>query len=167
MKKGHECLTWKTQMWEKPRQSTNCRIHYMWEEYNNGSARATTSSTSPWRHTRRLQDGGNYLSLSLSLSLHTRYTTTLQICDNNYNILCPKSYLYLYDFSAYLHMCPSNRSEPIGAGSEINWFSVSSIRRDMLPNMTYTSDKSSNAYGNMDSMPSLRNVALIITTWNF
>ena len=49
--------------------------------------------------------------------MHTRYTTALQICDNNYNILCPKSCLYLDDFSAYLHMCPSNRSEPIGTGS--------------------------------------------------
>ena len=31
-------------------------------------------------------------------------------------------------------MCPSNRSEPIRTSSEINRFSVSSIRRDMFPN---------------------------------
>ena len=23
--------------------------------------------------------------------------------------MCPKSYLYIYDFSAYLHLCPSDR----------------------------------------------------------
>ena len=45
------------------------------------------------------------LSLSLSRSVHLLYnnaTTTLIF-------LCPKSYLYIYDFSAYLHICPSNR----------------------------------------------------------
>ena len=61
------------------------------------------------RHTRRLQRGGNYLSLSLSL------TRSVQLTLYNYNIhqqqhnksMCPKSYLYIYDFLAYLHMCPS------------------------------------------------------------
>ena len=87
------------------------------------------------RHTRRLQRGGNYLSLSLSRSvqlLFTRITTTFNI---NIESMCPKSYLYIYDFSAYLHMCPSNQSEPIGTGSWISRFSVSSIRRDMFPNI--------------------------------
>ena len=89
------------------------------------------------RHTRRLQRGGNYLSLSLSLSCSIQLT----LYNNNNNIhqhtkkMCPKSYLYIYDVSAYLHMCPSNRSEPIGTGSEISRFSVSSIRRDMFPNI--------------------------------
>ena len=42
--------------------------------------------------------------------------------------MCPKSYLYIYDFSAYLHLCPSNRSEPIGAGSVMSRFSAFYIR---------------------------------------
>ena len=42
--------------------------------------------------------------------------------------VCPKSYLYLYDFSAYLHPCPPNRSVPIGAGSAMSRFSASCIR---------------------------------------
>ena len=42
--------------------------------------------------------------------------------------MCPKSYLYIYDFSAYLHLCPSNRSEPIGVGSKLSQFSASCIR---------------------------------------
>ena len=57
------------------------------------------------RHTRRrLHRGGNELSLSLSRSVHN-FTTIQQL----HIKLCPKSYLYLYDFSAYLHFCPSDR----------------------------------------------------------
>ena len=74
------------------------------------------------------------LSLSLSLSLSSSIHLTLHMCNNNYKDMCPKSYLYIYDFSAYLHLCPSNRSEPIGAGSVMSRFSASSIRRDMFPN---------------------------------
>ena len=49
--------------------------------------------------------------------------------------MCPKSYLYIYDFSAYLYLSPSNRSVPIGAGSAMSRFSAFSIRRDMFPNI--------------------------------
>ena len=31
--------------------------------------------------------------------------------------MCPKSYLYIYDFSAYLHLCPSDRF-----GTDRGWF---------------------------------------------
>ena len=67
------------------------------------------------------------LSRSLSLSL-TLCTTTFTIMQQHYLTLCPKSYLYIYDFSTYLHLCPSNRSVPIGAGSMMSRFSASSIR---------------------------------------
>ena len=51
------------------------------------------------------------LSLSLSVSLTYALFTTLQkIIDNSHSKdMCPKSYLYIYDFLAYLHLCPSNR----------------------------------------------------------
>ena len=50
--------------------------------------------------------------------------------------MCPKSYLYIYDFRhIYIRVLP-NRSELIGTGSWINRFSVSSIRSDMFPNMS-------------------------------
>ena len=121
------------QWWQKPRQPTGCRIHYK----RGIQCRTKTQRQRPlvlfFSHTRRrLQDGGNDLSLSHAL-LHALYNVST-IYINNMENMCPKSYLYIYDFSAYLHMCPSNQSEPIGAGSEISRFSASSIRRDMFPN---------------------------------
>ena len=55
-------------------------------------------------------------SLSLSL-LHAMYNQLYNYNNNVIENMCPESYLYIYEFSAYLHLCPSNRSEPIGAGS--------------------------------------------------
>ena len=67
----------------------------------------TTSCPLPHHTRRRLQDGGNDLSLSLSLCV----TRSVKLFYNNIHqhieSMCPKSYLYIYDFSAYLHMCPS------------------------------------------------------------
>ena len=69
------------------------------------------------------------LSLSLSLSLtYSLYTTLQNNIDNSLQNVCPKSYLYIYDFSAYLHLCPSNRSVPIRAGYVMSRFFASSIR---------------------------------------
>ena len=118
------------QWWEKPRQPTGCKqYHYMRGIHSRGNAEATTSRPLP-RHTRRrLHRGGNDLSLSLSLSHSlTLCTTTLQLFNNSIQSVWPKSYLYLYDFSAYLHLCPPNRSVPIGAGSAMSRFSTSCIR---------------------------------------
>ena len=79
--------------------------------------------------------GGYKMEATTSLSLsHALYNFSYNFQQLQYKSNCPKSYLYIYDFSAYLHMCPSNRSEPIGTGSEISRFSVSSIQRDMFPN---------------------------------
>ena len=71
--------------------------------------------------------------LSLSHALYKNFSI-IQQHFNNYKDMCPKSYLYIYDFSAYLHLGPSNRSVPIGAGSVMSRFSASSIRRYMFPN---------------------------------
>ena len=88
---------------------------------------AATSCLLP-RHTRRrLHRGGNDLSLSLSRSVQELLNNTTVIT-TAIKKLCSKSYLYLYDFSAYLHLCPPNRSVPIGAGSVMSRFSASSIR---------------------------------------
>ena len=47
-------INMETQMWEKPRQSTNCRIHYGRGVQRRGYTEATTSCPL-LRHTRRLQ----------------------------------------------------------------------------------------------------------------
>ena len=71
MNKGREDtqdVNVETQMWEKPRQPTDCRMITMREENNDGeSIEATTSCTPSSPHGG--YNGGNDLSLSLSLSL--------------------------------------------------------------------------------------------------
>ena len=132
-------LTWKTHNdGKKPRQSTNCRIHYMGKEYNRESTRGNDLLHFSLRHTRRLQWRQLPLSLSHSPSLSVQLTlyksnstTTTTLHTES---MCPKSYLYIYDFSAYLHMCPS---QSVGTSSEISPFSISSIRRDLFPNTFY------------------------------
>ena len=124
----HRILAWKTQMWEKPRQRTGCRkYHYTRGIHCRGNSEATTSRPLP-RHTRRrLHRGGNDLSLapfrrqqavtteattsfslshSLCIQLHSIH---IQQPYQHYESMCPKSYLYIYDFSAYLHLCSSDR----------------------------------------------------------
>ena len=95
-----------TQMWEKPRQPTDCRKITMREEnYNGESIEATTSCTPSLPHGG--YNGGNDLSLSLSLSLTlytvTRYSHMMQqliMLHSTLNCFCLKSYLYTYDFRA-------------------------------------------------------------------
>ena len=126
-------ITWKTHNGGKNHDSPQAvNNHYM--RGNTESKRAQRqqplSSSSPraaavtrWRQ--------RPLYLSLSLSLTYALFTTLQkqyIQLSNTKNVCPKSYLYIYDFSAYLHFCPSNRSVPIGAGSVMSRFSAAYIR---------------------------------------
>ena len=61
----HSMLTWKTQIWEKPRQPTDCRIS-LCQDYTMGHTEATTSCSlpSPLGGYNR----GNNLFISLSLS---------------------------------------------------------------------------------------------------
>ena len=136
----HRVLTWKTHNSGKNHDSPRAAEYTIWEEYKVEENTEAMTSFLLLHHTRRrLQDGGSDLSLSLT---HTRSVTRsvqlpLQICDNNTSYLCPKSYLYIYYFSAYLHLCPSNRSQPIGADFVMSRFSASSIRRDMFPNKAF------------------------------
>ena len=101
-------ITWKTHNGGKNHDNPQAvKIHYMREEYNDKESTEATTSCLLLHHTRRrLHSGGNDLSLSLSLS------RSVQLFYNyfyNTTIMCPKSYLYIHDFSAYLHLCPSNR----------------------------------------------------------
>ena len=78
------------------------------------------------------------LSLSLTLSLHTRYTTNFTKCNNNHTQnVCPKSYLYIYDFRVIYISVPSNRSD--GSEPDLGSFGSPylSIRRDLFPNKKY------------------------------
>ena len=121
------------QRWEKPRHPTGCKIHYM----RGIQCRGKTQRQRPLV-LFSLATRGSYneeattsLSLSLSLSishaLYKNFTITQQHLRAHTKV-CPKSYLYIYDFSAYLHLCSSNRSEPIRAGSVMSRFSASYIR---------------------------------------
>mgnify|MGYP000114258207 CR=1 FL=1 len=113
-----------TQMWEKPRQSTNCRIHYGRGIQQRGYTEATTSCPL-LRHTRRLQlrqrPHTHTLSFSLSLShavsVHTRYTTTYNKSVQQLK-MCALSHIYTYmTFGLFTYLSPSNRSGRIGTGS--------------------------------------------------
>ena len=99
------------QWWEKPRQPTGCRMHYK----RGIQQRGKTQRQRPlvlFFATR----GGYKMEendLSLSLYVHT-------LCNYLYKItttqsMCPKSYLYIYDFRdiyIYVHTNRSDRSEP-------------------------------------------------------
>ena len=103
-----------TQMWEKPRQSTNCRIHYGRGVQQRGYTEATTSCPL-LRHTRRLQlrQRPHTLSLSHVVFVHMRYTTTYNksVQQQTLYVLCPKSYLYIYEFRVIYTSVLSNRSD--------------------------------------------------------
>ena len=141
MKVRTQILTWKTHNVGKTtavhklqntlrERNTTARIHRGNELLSSPSPHAAVTVEATTSHTHTL-------SLTLSF-LHTRYTTTY---NNMFNIIiiivesmCPKSYLYIYDFR-HIYICVlPNRSQSIGTGSWISRFSVSSIRRDMFPN---------------------------------
>ena len=92
-------------------------------------------------HTRRrLHGGGNDLSLTLSLSLTRSLSCSVQevttvIQQHSIQNECPKSYLYLYDFSAYLHFClpiGRYRSGPVHRRAGFLHLPSGSIRRDIF-----------------------------------
>ena len=100
---------------------------------------ATTSCSPSSPHAAVTVEATTSLSLShtlsLTRSLYTRYTTSsYKSATTNSNVLCPKSYLYIYDFRVIYTCVPSNRSGRIGTGSSVIRFSLSSIRRDLFPN---------------------------------
>ena len=117
-------LMWKTQMWEKPRQPTDCRKS-LCENYNDGETqrqRPLAPPSSPHGGYNR----GNDLFFSLTpLSIHrfSLFTHNITIMFNNINCFYPKSYLYTYDFRTiytygpkgltrtHSHMCPF---QPVG-----------------------------------------------------
>ena len=131
-KRGHNMLTWKTQQsWEKPRQPTDCRKS-LWEEYNNGETQRKRPLAPLLCHTAVTVEATTSFSLSLSISLYTvtLYThTTTKKCSTTLRALCPKSYLYTYDFQAiytygpkgltraHSRMCPFQLVEKITTGS--------------------------------------------------
>ena len=57
------------QWWEKPRQPTGFKIHYMWEEYKVKENREATTSCLLLHHTQAAVTGWRQRPLSLSLSL--------------------------------------------------------------------------------------------------
>ena len=90
----------------KNHDSPQAAEYTMREDYNDGSREATTSCTSTSSHGG--YNGGNDLFLSLSLSLfhythlhtHTVQLTIMFHTLSTLSCVCPKSYLYTYEFRA-------------------------------------------------------------------
>ena len=103
-------------LWER---NTTTRIH---------RGNDLLSSSSP--HAAVTVEATTSLSLSLSVSIHTRYTITYKKRINN--VLCPKSYLYIYDFRVIYTCVPSNRSDGSEPGLRSSGSPYLSIRRDLF-----------------------------------
>ena len=129
-------LTWKTHNDGKNHGNPQAaKIHYEREDYSNGSTKGNDllhPLSSP--HAAVTMEATTSLSLSLSFSLHTLYNYFTKVIQQHFKVLCPKSYLYIYDFRVIYICVPTNRSD----GSEPDLGSSSSpylsIRRDLFPN---------------------------------
>ena len=102
-------------LWER---STTTRIHRGNDLLSSSSPHAAVTVEATTSHTHTL-----FLSLSLSrcLCTHALYNYIQQKCSTTQNV-CPKSYLYIYDFRVIyinVHSNRSDRSEPVlgSAGS--------------------------------------------------
>ena len=81
-KRGYTGINVETQMWEKPRQPTSCRIHYESEIQQWENTKATTSfSPSSLRSGYNEVTTSLSLSLSLSIQLHSMHIQ-LQKCSH-------------------------------------------------------------------------------------
>ena len=118
-------LTWKTHNSGKNHDNPRTIEYTIWEKYKVEENTEATTSCLLLQHTwRRLQDGGNDLSLSLSLSLSV--THSVQIFYNNYqhvHKICALSHIYTYMTFRHIYICVlpigRNRSGPVlgSAGS--------------------------------------------------
>ena len=128
-----------------------------------------TSCTPSLRHTRRLHKEAT-TSSSLSLS-HSLYTTNFTTCNNNNNIksVCPKSYIYMYDFRVIytnVHTNRSDRSEPVlGSAGSLSIFhpeghvSQQNLRKKgELPNRTRSENDGTYVQLLQQNRPSRRGV---------
>ena len=120
MEEMTQVLTWKTHNDGKNHGSPQAAEYTMRETITTMEAQGQRPLAPPLFATRGGYNGGNYLFLSLSLShalpLLTRYTTNFTNVSTTTKVLCPKSYLYIYDFRV-IYMCvPTNRSD----GSELD-----------------------------------------------
>ena len=130
------------QWWEKPRQPTGCRIHYK----RGIQCRRKTQRQRPLVLFFTTRRGGLKMeattSLSLSLSLSHSVQLFLQLpstTSSNIMKVCALGHIYTYMTFRHIYICVlPNRSGPIGTGSGIDQFSVSSIRRDMFSQQLYS-----------------------------
>ena len=118
-------ITWKTHNSGKNHDSPRAVEYTIWEEYKVEENTEATTSCLLLHHTRRrLQDGGNDLSLSLSASLSLTHALLHALYNSLYKYvttttsytysMCPKSYLYIYDFRAIYINVHSNRLDRSG-----------------------------------------------------
>ena len=113
-------ITWKTHNSGKNHDSPQAVEYTIWEEYNveeKHRGNDPLSSSSPHARRRYKMEATTSLSLSIYLSLlHALYNFLY----NNIHVayipksVCPKSYLYLYDFRAIYIDVHSNRSDRSG-----------------------------------------------------
>ena len=109
-------LTWKTRNSGKNHSSPQTANCTMRKEYNVEETQRQRPLVLFLCHMRRLQRGGNYLSLSLSHALYNYlYTTTTFITISRK--VCALSHIYTYMTSQHIYICVllnrSDRSEPV------------------------------------------------------
>ena len=117
-------------LWER---STTTRIHRGNDLLFSSSPHAAVTVEATTSHTH---------SLSLTMSLYTRaihllLTKVQQLTINYVLSVCPKSYLYRYDFRVIYTCVPSNLSDGSKPGLRSSGSPYLSIRRDLFPNTTH------------------------------
>ena len=140
-KRVHWMLAWKTQIWEKPRQPSDCKISLC--QIFTMMGHRDNDLLLPCFATRRLEQRQRPLPLSLSLCTLLRSTSTLYIQPTNKISL---GHIYtnmtfglftnvapVGSMETYLHICPFHPRRGSYRACTIRFFSLP-IRRDLFPN---------------------------------
>ena len=105
-KRRHNMLTWKTQMWEKPRQSTDCKKSLGEMNTMMGKAQRQRPLAPLLRHTAVTMEATTSLSLSLYTVTHTMHIQLQKVFNNNLNCFA-LTHIYTHmTFGLFTHMAP-------------------------------------------------------------
>ena len=139
-------LTWKTHNDGKNHGNPQAAKYTMREKITAMEAQGQRPLAPPLFATRDGYNGGNYLFLSLSLS-HTLYLWTHTIQPLYKSVqqhlkVCAVSHIYTYmTFGLFTYLSfpigRTDRNRIIGTGSLVFRFSLTSIRRDLFPNIRH------------------------------
>ena len=138
MKKRTQILTWKTHNDGKNNGSPQAAEYTMRETITAMEAQGQRPLAPPLFATRGGYNGGNYLFLSLSLTLYL-YTRAIQLLYKSIQQhikVCALSHIYTYmTFGLFTYLSfligRTNRNRVIRTGPSVFRFSLTSIRRDL------------------------------------